>query len=315
MRRRAEAAGVGSALAMIALSFALAAWVVVVGSSDSSVTTTAAKVSSRPASGSLPPSRNPRALMLAKRSGAFLVGLAAVPGGPVEVRAFPGPESHAADGLTANANGRPVLASSCGRNCFRVSAASMTGTPVLLSLRFQRKGARTVTLRFRLPARLPPDGSALLEAANRLMGALQSVQYDEELTSGGTSGVETHYAMQAPDRIRFRTSSGRSTILIGKRRWDREGTKRWIESPFPGVRVPTYGWEGARNVRLLGRTRLAGVPASVLAAVVDASVPAWFRIFVADDGRVLEAEMLTESHFMHHRFSDLDKPVRIEPPG
>lgn len=306
----------GSALITIALSVALAAWVLVVGSSNPSRTAAApATVSPQPSSGSPPLGGNSQSLMLAKRSGAFLVGLAAAPGVPVDVRAFPGPESAAADVLTANANGRPVVASSCGRNCFRVSATPMTGTPVLLTLRFQRKGARSVTLRFRLPARLPPDGAALLAAADRLMGALRSVQYDEWLTSGLSSGVRTHYAMQAPDRIRFRTSEGQTTILIGKRRWDREGGKRWVESPFPGVRAPTYGWEGARNARLLGRTRLAGVPVYVIAAFIDESIPAWFRVFVADDGRVLEAEMLTESHFMRHRFSGLDQPVRIEPPA
>ena len=191
----------------------------------------------------------------------------------------------------------------------------MTGTPLLLSLRFRRLGAPSVDLRFRFPGRLPPAGAALLAKADRRMRALRSVQYDESLTSGLSSGIRTHYAMQAPDRIRFRTSEGQSTILIGKRRWDREGTKRWVESPFPGVQAPTYVWEGARNARLLGRTRLDGAPVHVLAAFSNASIPAWFRIFATGDGRVLEAEMLTESHFMHHRFSGLNQPVRIEPPA
>lgn len=315
MRIRAEAAGVGSALATIALSVALAGWVLAAGSSEPPITAaTPEEVSPQAASGSLPLAGNPEALMLAKRSGDFLVGLAATPGGPVDLLALPGEGSVPAGGLTARANGTRARVSSCGQRCFRVSVAPMTGTPLVLSLRFRRTGGRSANLSFGFPARLPPDGGALLAKADRRMGALRSVQYDESLTSGLTSGVRTHYAMQAPDRIRFRTSQGQTSILIGTRRWDHEG-KRWVESPFPGVNAPTYAWEGARNARLLGRTRLAGVPVHVIAAFSSAPISAWFRIFATTDGRVLEAEMLTESHFMRHRFSGLNRPVRIEPPA
>lgn len=316
VRRRRHWGSVPPALAAIALSVALAAWVLAAGSSEPSETSAApAKAASQPAASSLPLAGNARALMLAKRSRDFLVGLAATPGGPVDLLAFPGFASVPADGLTAKANGRPVAVSSCGERCFRVSAAPMTGIPILLSLRFRRTRAPSITLRFRLPARLPPDGTALLTKADRRMGALRSVQLDEWLTSG-FSGVRTRYAMQAPDRMRFRTSQGQATIIIGRRRWDREGT-RWVKSrfPVPGVRAPSYVWAGARNARLLGTTRLAGVPVRVLATFSDASIPAWFRIFVAADKRVVEAEMLTESHFMYHRFSGLNKPIRIEPPA
>jgi hypothetical protein len=303
---------VGSALAVIALSVTLAGWVVAAGSDEPSKSAVAP--AKAPAPRSLPLAGNPQALMLATRSRDFLAGLAATPGGPVDILVFPGRGSVPADGLTANANGRPATLSSCGERCFRVSAAPMTGTPLLLSLRFRRTSGPSVTVRFRLPARLPPDGGAVFRKANRRMRALRSVQYDEWLTSGLSSGVRTHYAMRAPDRLRFRTSQGQTAILIGRRRWDREGT-RWVESPFPGVRVPAYVWEGARNARLLGRARLAGVPVRVLAAFSNESIPAWFRIFVAADGRVLEAEMLSESHFMRHRFSGLNEPVRIEAPA
>ncbi|MGH3134596.1 MAG: hypothetical protein ACRDNY_12810, partial [Gaiellaceae bacterium] len=176
-----------------------------------------------------------------------------------------------------------------------------------------RTGAPGVTLRLRLPARLPPDGSALLRNADRRMRALRSVQYAESLTAGLGSSVRTRYAMQAPDRLSFRTSQGQRTILIGDRRWDLEGT-RWVESPIPAVRVPSYVWEGSRNARLLGRTRVAGIPVSVLAAF-DRSIPAWFRIFVARDGRVVEAEMLSQGHFMRHRFFGLNEPIEIEAPA
>lgn len=300
---------------MIALSVALAGWVLVVGSSEPPTTAAAPEeVPPQPASGSLPLAGNPQALMLAKRSGDFLVGLAATPGGPVDLLVFPGRGTIPADGLRASANGKPSRVSSCGPNCYRVTAAPMIGTPLLLSLRFRRIPAPEPILDFRLPAQLPPDGAVLLAKVNRRMGALRSVQYDESLTSGLSSGLRTHYAMQAPDRIRFRTSEGQTAVLIGTRRWDREGT-RWVETPVPTVDAPTYVWERARNARVIGTAQLAGIPVQIIAAYSDASVPAWFRIFASKDGRVVEAEMLTEGHFMRHRFSGLNQPVRIEPPA
>ena len=109
----------GSALATIALSVALADWVLVVGSSEPPTTAAAPEeVPPQPASGSLPLAGNPQALMLAKRSGDFLVGLAATPGGPVDLLAFPGEGSVPAGGLAASANGTRARVSSCGSAAF-----------------------------------------------------------------------------------------------------------------------------------------------------------------------------------------------------
>lgn len=313
--RRADAAATGAALALIALSVALAGWVYAAGSSDAmsaDAPAAEAPASPEPTSRSLPLAGNPDALVLAGRARDLLVGLAATPGGPVDLLALGGQGSIRANGLTARANGSLAPVTSCGNGCFRISVRPMTGTPLVLSLQFQRTGAASVTLTFRLPARLPPDGAATLGRVTRRMRALRSVQYDESLTGGLGSSVRTHYAMQAPDRLSFRTSQGQRTILIGTRRWDLEGG-RWVESPIPAVRAPTYAWEGSRNARLIGRTRVAGTSVSVVSAFAR-SIPAWFRIFVRSDGRVIEAEMLAEGHFMRHRFFGLNEPVEIEAP-
>lgn len=59
---------------------------------------------------------------------------------------------------------------------------------------------------------------------------------------------------------------------------------------------------------------MGGELAEALALFLPNRFPAWFRLLVAPDGRVLEAEMLAPGHFMTHRFSGFDEPVSIEPP-
>lgn len=103
-------------------------------------------------------------------------------------------------------------------------------------------------------------------------------------------------------------------MVVRKRRWDWENGS-WTESAFPGVRVPSYFWAGGLNARLLGRARLGAVPVRVLSLFKAKPGPAWFRLFIAPNRRVLRAEMLTESHFMTNRFSGFNEPAKIEVPA
>jgi hypothetical protein len=43
-------------------------------------------------------------------------------------------------------------------------------------------------------------------------------------------------------------------------------------------------------------------------------VPAWFRLAVEPNGRVVEAEMISPSHFMLHRYSDFNGRFTIKAP-
>ena len=47
----------------------------------------------------------------------------------------------------------------------------------------------------------------------------------------------------------------------------------------------------------------------------DPTFPAWFRLrFDPATGRVLTLRMVATAHFMHHVYSDFDRPVSISPP-
>jgi hypothetical protein len=145
------------------------------------------------------------------------------------------------------------------------------------------------------------------------MGSLRSYRYRERLSSG-VGGVTTTFEARAPDRLRFRTGTGFRSVIVGRSRWDyRAG--RWERSSFSGLRTSSFMWDGARNARLLGETRVDGRRVQVLSVFDLEPVPAWFRLLVAPGGRVLEAEMLSPSHFMAHRYRGFNQALSIEPPA
>lgn len=254
----------------------------------------------------LPLSGDDQALLLAQRKGRVLVGVAAVPGGPVEMTALVGERPVLSRDLSFAVNGRPVEAVSCGRACSRLDVDAFNG-------------ARRITVNapgrfeFRLPKALPASGRELWEKVQVEMGGLHANRYTERLTSGVGGGTRLRYDVRAPNRLAFRTADGFRSIIIGKNRWDfRNG--RWERSAFPGLRVPTYMWDGARNPRLLGTTRLRGRPVQILSVYDHDPISAWFRLAVDAQGRVLAARMIAPSHFMDQQFSDFNGPIVIRPP-
>jgi hypothetical protein len=257
--------------------------------------------------------RDPNALMLGTHAGDVLLGLAAVPG-RVEVVVVPGDTSHIPIGdVRIAVRGHASTLSRCGRACFAVEAPVLNGTPAALSVDLRRQGHRPDLAVVRLPAHLPPQAHAMLTAASRRMRAVRTVQVRETLSSGDAT-LRSLFSFAAPDRMSYVTSVGSKAIVIGKRRWDWDNG-RWHESSDDPIQAPAYNWEGAGRPRLLGRAVVAGVSVRVLAAFrPNESYPAWFRLFVARDGRILRMEMSAPAHFMVDRYTGLDRPLRIEPP-
>jgi hypothetical protein len=142
------------------------------------------------------------------------------------------------------------------------------------------------------------------------MRRLHSFRFTERLSSGAET-VTTKLEVQAPNRLRLRTSTGFRSVIIGRNRWDyAEG--RWEHVPFPGLDVAgVLMWSRAEHPRIVTR-RPHGI--TELAAFGLQPVPAWFRIAVNPSGRVVEAEMIAASHFMVHRYSDFNRGVSITPP-
>ena len=291
------------AAALLFLGFAGAAFVIASGSGSEAAEpeTTLPNVALE-----LPLSGEDEAHLVAQRKGRVLAGLAAVPGGPVELAVLAGETPISSGGLSFTVDGRPAEAVSCGRACFRLDVDAFNG-------------ARRITVNgpgrfeFVLPKALPPSGRELWEKVQVEMGALRTHRYTEQLSSGVGGGARSTFEVQAPNRLAFRTDDGFRSIIIGTNRWDlRNG--RWERSAFPGLRVPTYMWDGAHNPRLLGRTRFRGQPVQILSVYDRDPVPAWFRLLVDPQGRVLDARMIAPSHFMRQQFSAFNGPIVIRPP-
>ena len=284
---------------VLAFGLLAAAFVVAAGSDKDAEETEAIPPATRPLE--LPLADDDSALMLAKRSGRMLVGIAYKPGGPVEVAVLRGEQAVPASELSFAVNGRETEAEPCGYGCFAIAAARPRQIAVGVPER----------VRFDLPATPPASATELFARVSRTMEGLRTYRFDEWLTAGVGRGTRATFEVQAPDRMRFRTAAGSRSVVVGRSRWDHRGG-RWQRTPFPGVELPSYMWDGATAARVLPGP--GGNSASV--AVFDREpVPAWFKLTIDDQGHVVDAEMLAPSHFMRQRFYDFNAPLRIVPPA
>jgi hypothetical protein len=285
---------------------AAAVTAVVTNDGESGTTTTTQSTTSSVASTfDFPLGLKSDTLALAKHLQDVLVGVAAQPGGPVDVVALRAEGPLAGSAVRITVDGRPLEAKSCGRGCSRVQAPVLDGRSSIVSVR-----AESASVSFRLPPSLPAPGERVLDRARRTMGALRSYRFTERLSSG-QGVVFTRLKVQAPDRLSLRTNSGYRSVIIGHTRWDfLDG--RWQRGPFPGLAVrEVLMWYDAKNPRIVRRLPNGDVE---LAAYGLKPVPAWFRLTVEPSGRVVQAEMTAPSHFMQHRYSAFDRGAAIEPP-
>jgi hypothetical protein len=255
---------------------------------------------------------NPRgAYLVARRSGNNLVGLAVHPRGPADVTVIP-PDLHRlpASAVRAHLTGHAdAAARPCGAHCYRFDLPVLAGKPHVLTITVEDRAVA-----FPLPARLPAAAGALFRTASKAMARLRSVRVDESLDSG-TSAIRAKFALQAPDRMRYVSSDGNRAVVIGTTRWDfLDG--RWRKSDYQRIPQPSYMWQGARFARVVGEARLARRPVRVLAVFrPDVDYPAWLRLYVTQDRRIVRAEMIAPAHFMVDRMSAFNGVVSIRPPG
>ena len=297
-----------AAAALLILGFAGAAFVIASGSgSTASEPETTLTLGEPGGPLQLPLAGDDQAFMLAQRKGRVLVGMAVRPGGPVEVAALGGETPVASEGLSFAVDGKPVTAAPCGRACSRLDVDAFNGARRRITVNAPD------TFEFVLPKALPVSESRLFARVQHEMRSLRTHRYTEELTSGTGGGVRSTFEVRAPNRLAFRTGDGFRSIIVGRNRWDfRNG--RWERSAFPGLRVPTYMWDGARNARLVGSTRYQGGLIQILSVYDDRPLPAWFRLVVDQQDRVLDARMIAPSHFMRQQFSAFNEPLVIRPP-
>ncbi|HEY6835518.1 MAG TPA: hypothetical protein VI142_03525 [Gaiellaceae bacterium] len=209
--------------------------------------------------------------------------------------------------LSFRTGGKSVPGRPCGVGCYRAAVAhAPRQVEVVLP-----EGAAS----FRIPAATRP-GTAIVARAGRVFNGLRSLVYVESLRSGPTGGLLTTWRMAAPDRLSYQIRNGAAAVVIGSRRWDQaQPGAKWVESQSTRLSVPGPTWGGGvTNARVLGSATVNGHPVW-LVSFVTPSVPAWFTAWIDKrDYRTLQMRMTAASHFMFHRYTQFNAPLKIVPP-
>jgi hypothetical protein len=167
---------------------------------------------------------------------------------------------------------------------------------------------------FTIPRRTEP-GSALVRKARQAYASLHSLVIHERLASSTRDRITTLWQIVAPDSLTYRTSAGSRAVVIGAERWDANGKGPLVRSAQSPLQLPGAQW-GPRwlNARALGWTRV-GRRRARLVSFFDPQLPGWFEMALEPrTNRPLELEMTAAAHFMHHLYTDFNRPVRIVPP-
>ena len=264
----------------------------------------------------------PGSLVLGQEDGDLAVGLAVRPGPSLGLQAtILGSDGSGVSGLNlafvlkTSTGSQGIVGVDCGSGCYRATAAA-TGRPETVTLRISGAGHRPSTLAFALPSWPAPTASKLLAASTRVFRQLRTLTTQERLASSPTNFVNTVYQAAAPDRFTYKIAGGGpQAVIIGDKRWDRNhAVGKWQLSAQSPLRQPSPFWTSATNAHLLGTTRIGGKTATLI-SFYDAKIPAFFTIAVDKTTlHTLDLRMTAAAHFMHHRYSGFNAPVKITPP-
>jgi hypothetical protein len=178
-------------------------------------------------------------------------------------------------------------------------------------------GVEPATIRFTLPAGWPaPPAAALVTRADRVFRGLRSLVIHEHLASSAKNAITTIYRVEAPNRLAYSIAGGPKAVVIGGTRWDKFPGGRWERSSTEPLRQPEPFWgsDPRTNARHLGTGSVAGRRVE-LASFYDPHIPAWFVLSVdPKTGRLLALHMTAQAHFMQHRYTGFDEPLKIVPP-
>jgi copper transport protein len=225
-----------------------------------------------------------------------------------------GPDGKGMDGLRVQVAGAD--AEPCGPGCY-ARVIPLPPPPRTVAVALEGPGVRTATLRFTLPSRWPaPAAAALVARTDHVFRALRTLVVHERLASSSRNAITTTYRVAAPNRLAYAIAGGPQAVIIGGTRWDKLPRGRWERSQTPPQRQPEPFWgsDPRTNAHLL-RTGTVGGRRVLIASFYDRRLPAWFVLSIdPTTGRLLALRMTAQAHFMHHRYTGFDRPLRIVPP-
>ncbi len=167
-----------------------------------------------------------------------------------------------------------------------------------------------------LPVARPPAGT--LAAIDAATSGLRTMRETQAVTAGGPV-LHFHFEYLAPDRVHYTTllptGVTDETILIGRDRYDREGSGPWTKSDIGfGSKVPSSDFAPhSTRVRVIGHETVDGQELVGISFVENAAV--FYTIWVgAQDHLVRRYEMMTMGHYMTGSYSGFDAPIVITAP-
>ena len=247
------------------------------------------------------------AVVLAAEAGRRAVALAVQPKALTATVLAPSGDPESGLALSFRVRGSTLLARPCGAGCYRAAIpARPTRVDVVLP-----SGSTS----FGIPATTRP-GSAIVTRAARVFRRLRSLVYVESLRSSPSRGLVTTWRMSAPDKLTYQIHGGAAAVVIGRKRWDqvKPGAK-WVESESTELQVPGPTWgSDVTDANVLGSATVDGRPVWIVSFVTP-SVPAWFTAWIDKrSDRTLQLRMTAAAHFMFHRYTAFNVPLRIKPP-
>jgi copper transport protein len=206
----------------------------------------------------------------------------------------------------------------CGVGCLEFSLPGSAERVTAFVEEDGREYRASVPARWRAGA--SREARRLLAETERTMRSLASLREVERLSGGPGTALRTRYVLRAPNRFAYRNSAGWEAVIVGARRWSREGNGPWEAGPFgagdPFRSSDFFRWTPYASVaRLIGVRREEDRRVAVVATMNGSAPPIWFRLRI-DLGsmRTLADAMTTSGHFMERRYFAFNRPVVIEPP-
>jgi copper transport protein len=188
----------------------------------------------------------------------------------------------------------------------------------------RRAGRQDVSTSFALRlvepkgAAAPPDPAAekLAGRARGVARALRTWREVLQLTDGRGGVSLTWLALQAPDRMHYRTADGTESIVIGKARYLRSGTEPWerdaIAEPFVVQGALAYLKEMRRAS--LGRRMPCGDEICQVVLWEWDPTTAFAALIGTENHRVHQIFMAATAHYMTLTYEDFNGPLRIVAP-
>ena len=263
----------------------------------------------------------PDDVTLGGSAGDTLIGLSLRPGRPgvnqmlIYVLSEAGEKAASSLAVKLQVQGRDVALQQCAATCRVATVELQGGEAVRVSAGQDGQAAAD----FRLPDLPAAPGEPLLAHANNRMHQLETLRIDETLGPADPL-VEASYALQAPDKMSIRASTGEEMMSIGKSRFIRSGLDQpWQSSALSdALRVPFFMWDAlpAQSIHLTGTDIIDGAETVRLSLFEPSGkTPTWFRLWVDASGLVHKMEMRAPRHFMDDHYYAFDEPLLIQPPA